>query len=126
MLFANNASEPPANPLHMYIYDSDYNIKDTLLPQRLRDVVKRCMLQTNDLAHGDVAFIIVDAKAKSGKKYSALKLSLNYIYKMPLPRELFALGMVSPTSSASTAPVKSPQPMQSTERASKVTKINFD
>ena len=36
MLFANNASEPPANPLHMYIYDSDYNIKDTLLPQRLR------------------------------------------------------------------------------------------
>jgi hypothetical protein len=34
MLFANNASEPPANPLHMYIYDSDYNIKDTLLPQR--------------------------------------------------------------------------------------------
>jgi hypothetical protein len=50
MLFANNASEPPANPLHMYIYDSDYNIKDTLLPQRLRGVVKRCMLQTNDLA----------------------------------------------------------------------------
>ncbi len=52
MLFANNASEPPASPLHMYIYDSDrdYNIKDTLLPQRLRDVVKRCMLQTNDLA----------------------------------------------------------------------------
>jgi hypothetical protein len=31
MLFANNASEPPANPLHMYIYDSDYNIKDTTL-----------------------------------------------------------------------------------------------
>jgi hypothetical protein len=50
MLFANNASEPPANPLHMYIYDSDYHIKDDPLPQQLRDVVKRCMLQTNDLA----------------------------------------------------------------------------
>ena len=50
MLFANNASEPPANPLHMYIYDSDYHIKDNPLPQQLRDVVKRCMLQTNDLA----------------------------------------------------------------------------
>jgi hypothetical protein len=50
MLFANNASESPANPLHMYIYDSDYQIKDNPLPQQLRDVVKRCMLQTNDLA----------------------------------------------------------------------------
>jgi hypothetical protein len=48
--FANNASEPPANPLHMYMYDSDYHIKDNPLPQQLRDVVKRCMLQTNDLA----------------------------------------------------------------------------
>ena len=50
MLFANNASESPANPLHMYIYDSDYQKKDNPLPQQLRDVVKRCMLQTNDLA----------------------------------------------------------------------------
>jgi hypothetical protein len=80
----------------------------------------------NLLEDGDVAFIIVDAKSKSGMKYSALELSLNYIYKMPLPREHVNLGMVSPTSSASTTPVKSPQPTQSTERASKVTKINFD
>ena len=79
----------------------------------------------NLLEDGHVAFIIVDAKSKSGMKYSALELSLNYIYKMPLPREHVDLGMVSPTSSASTTPVKSPQPTQSTERASKVTKINF-
>jgi hypothetical protein len=72
-----------------------------------------------------VAFIIVDAKSKSGMKYSALELSLNYIYKMPLPREHVDLGMLSPCS-ASTTPVKSPQPTQPTERASKVTKINFD
>jgi hypothetical protein len=50
MLFVNNASEPPASPLHMYMYDSDYHIKDNPLPQQLRDVVKRCMLQSNDLA----------------------------------------------------------------------------
>ena len=80
----------------------------------------------NLLEEGDVAFIILDAKAKSGKLYSALELSLNYIYKMPLPREHVDLGMVSPTRSASITPVKSPQPTQSTERASKVTKINFD
>ena len=80
----------------------------------------------NLLEDGDVAFIIVDAKSKSGMKYSALELSLNYIYKMPLPREHANLGMLSPTCSASTTPVKSPQPTQSTERASKVTKINFD
>jgi hypothetical protein len=79
----------------------------------------------NLLEDGDVAFIIVDAKSKSGMKYSALELSLNYIYKMPLPREHVDLGMLSPTS-ASTTPVKSPQPTQPTERASKVTKINFD
>ena len=80
----------------------------------------------NLLEDGDVVFIILEAKAKSGKVYSALELSLNYIYKMPLPREHVDLGMVSPTTSASTTPVKSPQPTQSTERASKVTKINFD
>ena len=34
----------------MYIYDSDYQIKDNLVPQQLRDIVKRCMLQTNNLA----------------------------------------------------------------------------
>ena len=50
MLFANSASEPPANPLHMYMYDSDYQLRDNPLPQRLRGIVKRCMLQTNDLA----------------------------------------------------------------------------
>ena len=81
----------------------------------------------NLLEDGDVAFIIVDGKSKSGMKYSALELSLNFIYKMPLPREHVDLGMISsPSSSASTTPVKSPQPTQPTERASKVTKINFD
>ena len=80
----------------------------------------------NLLEDGAVAFIIVDAKSKSGMKYSALELSLNYIYKMPLPREHVDLGMLSPTCSASTTPVKSAQPTQPTERASKVTKINFD
>ena len=83
----------------------------------------------NLLEDGAVAFIIVDAKSKSGMKYSALELSLNYIYKMPLPREHVDLGMFSPTCptcSASTTPVKSPRPTQPTERASKVTKINFD
>jgi hypothetical protein len=52
----------------------------------------------NLLEDGDVVFIILDAKAKSGKVYSALELSLNYIYKMPLPREHVDLGMLSPTS----------------------------
>jgi hypothetical protein len=28
MLFVNNASEPPANPLHMYQYDLDYQLRD--------------------------------------------------------------------------------------------------
>ena len=82
----------------------------------------------NLLEDGAVAFIIVDAKSKSGMKYSALELSLNYIYKMPLPREHVHLDVLSPprSSSANTTPVKSPQPTQPTERASKVTKINFD
>ena len=80
----------------------------------------------NLLEDGDVVFIILDAKAKSGKLYSALELSLNYIYKLPLPRQHVNLTMISPTPSASTTPVKSPQPTQPTERASKITKINFD
>ena len=50
MSFANSASEPPANILHMYMYDSNHQLRDNPLPQRLRDIVKRCMLQTNDLA----------------------------------------------------------------------------
>jgi hypothetical protein len=66
------------------------------------------------------------AKSPASRKYSALELSIRYIYKLPLPREQVNLGMISPTSSASTTPVKSPQPTQPTERASKVTKINFD
>ena len=61
----------------------------------------------NLLEDGDVAFIIVDAKSKSGMKYSALELSLNYIYKMPLPREHVDLGMVSPTSQVRRAPHRS-------------------
>ena len=80
----------------------------------------------NLLEDGDVAFIIVDAKSKSGMKYSALELSLNYIYKMPLPREHVHLDVLSPPRSANTTPVKSPQPTQPTERASKVTRITFD
>ena len=80
----------------------------------------------NLLEDGDVAFIIVDAKSKSGMKYSALELSLNYIYKMPLPREHVHLDVLSPPRSTNTTPVKSPQPTQPTERASKVTRISFD
>jgi hypothetical protein len=80
----------------------------------------------NLLEDGDVAFIILDAKAKSGKMYSALEISLNYIYKMPLQREHVQLDVLSPPRSANTTPVKSPQPTRPTERASKVTKINFD
>ena len=80
----------------------------------------------NLLEDGAVAFIIVDAKSKSGMKYSALELSLNYIYKMPLPREHVHLDVLSPPRSANTTPVKSPQPTQPTERASKVTRISFD
>ncbi len=80
----------------------------------------------NLLEDGDLGFFILDAKSKSGMKYSALELSLNYIYKLPLPREHVNLSMLSPTSSASTTPVKSPQPTRPTERASKVTRINFD
>jgi hypothetical protein len=47
----NSASqaEPLAKPLHMYMCDSGYQLlKDSPLPQRLRDIVKRCMLQAND------------------------------------------------------------------------------
>ena len=80
----------------------------------------------NLLQDGDVVFIILEAKAKSGKVYSALELSLNYIYKMPLPREHVHLDVLSPPRSANTTPVKSPQPTQPTERASKVTRITFD
>ena len=80
----------------------------------------------NLLEDGDVVFIILDAKAKSGKVYSALELSLNYIYKMQLPREHVHLDVLSPPRSASTTPVKSPQQTQPTERASKVTRISFD
>ena len=39
----------------------------------------------NLLEDGDVVFIILDAKAKSGKVYSALELSINYSYKLPFP-----------------------------------------
>ena len=42
MLFANNASEPPANPLHMYIYDSDYHIKDNPLPTTVSTTSTSC------------------------------------------------------------------------------------
>ena len=85
----------------------------------------------NLLQDGDLCFIIFGAQSKSGEKYSALELSLNYIYKLPLPRQHVNLGMISPhLRLASTTPVKSPQPTQPTERASKVikivTKINFD
>ena len=80
----------------------------------------------NLLEDGDVGLFIAEAKSKSGERYSALELSLNYIYKLPLPREYVKLNMTSPTSSASTTPAKSPQPTQPTGRASKVTRINFD
>jgi hypothetical protein len=73
----------------------------------------------NLLEDGDVAFIIVDsdAKSKSGMKYSAPELSLNNLYKMPLPREHVDLGVLSPTRSASTTPVKSPQPTSARRRS---------
>ena len=67
----------------------------------------------NLLQDGDLCFIIFGAQSKSGEK-------------LPLPRQHVNLTMISPTPSASTTPVKSPQPTQPTERASKITKINFD
>ena len=60
------------------------------------------------------------ATRKSGEKYSALEFSIDYIYKLPFPRERIDLNIVSPSSSASSTPVKVPQPTQSTERAPKV------
>jgi hypothetical protein len=69
---------------------------------------------------------IIDPTHKSGEKYSALELSINCIYKLPFPREHIDLNIVSASSSASSTPVKSPQPTQPTERPAKVTKINFD
>ena len=55
-----------------------------------------------------------------------LELSINYIYKLPFPRERIDLNIVSASSSASSTPVKSPMPTQPTGRPAKVTKINFD
>jgi hypothetical protein len=69
---------------------------------------------------------MIESVAKRGDKNSAFELSINYIYKLPLPRERIDLHIVSPFSSAGTTPVKSPQPTQPIERAAKVTKINFD
>ena len=80
------------------------------------------------LQPGDKCALIVKPTHKSGDnlKYSALELSINYIYKLPFPRERINLNIVSASSSASSTPVKSPQPMQPTERPAKVTKIIFD
>jgi hypothetical protein len=77
--------------------------------------MKRCMLQTNDLAQ----------KLRNlANEHNVEEISL---YINCDSREHVDLGMISsPSSSASTTPVKSPQPTQPTERASKVTKINFD
>jgi hypothetical protein len=97
MLFANGASEPPANPLHMYMYDSDYQLRDNPLPQRLRGIVKRCMLQTNDLAR---------TLRNLANEHNVEEISLH----------------INSDSSARAAP----QPTQPTERPAKVTKINFD
>lgn len=78
------------------------------------------------LQPGDKCVLIVKPAHKSGEKYSALELSINYIYKLPFPRERINLNITSAPSSASSTPVKSPQPMQPTERPAKVTKIIFD
>ena len=103
MLFANSASEPPSNPLHMYMYDSDYQLRDNPLPHRLRDNVKRCMLQTNDLAQ---------TLRSLANEHNMEEISLHI--------------NSNSESSARAAHQSSPQPTQPTERPAKVAKINFD
>ena len=121
------------NNLFDAAYSTGNNIDPTLWSSIAEDgmVIEHNIEDTdgwtiNLLQDGDLCFIIFGAQSKSGEKYSALELSLNYIYKLPLPRQHVNLTMISPTPSASTTPVKSPQPTQPTERASKITKINFD
>ena len=81
---------------------------------------------THLLQPGDKCVFIIEATHKSGERYSALELSINYIYKLPFPPERIDLNIVSPSSSASSTPIKSPMPRQPSERPAKVTKINFD
>jgi hypothetical protein len=42
--------------------------------------------------------MMIESVAKHGDKSSAFELSINYIYKLPLPRERVALNIVSPFS----------------------------
>jgi hypothetical protein len=78
------------------------------------------------LEPGDQCFFIIMPVHKCGEKNSVLEISIDNIYKLRLQCEHTNLNTVSASSSASTTPVKSPQPTQPTERAPKVTKINFD
>ena len=52
ILTVGNETDEPTNPLHMYMYDSQYNQpgEKKPLPDTLRTIVKNCMLQCNDLA----------------------------------------------------------------------------
>ena len=51
MLVVGNESDAPTNPLHMYMYDSNYNlIGEIQVSPVLRKIVMDCMLQCNDLA----------------------------------------------------------------------------
>ena len=78
------------------------------------------------LQPGDKCVLIVKPTHKSGEKYSALELSINYIYKLPFPRERIDLSIVPASSSASSTPVKSSKPTQPTARPARVPKTNFD
>ncbi len=76
----------------------------------------------------DRCFFILEPISKHGEKYSALELSIKYIYPVPFPRESIDLSIVSPFSSPSTTPVKSRQAAAhaASRTPAKVTKINFD
>ena len=52
ILTVGNETDEPTNPLHMYMYDSQYKQpgEKKPLPDTLRTIVKNCMLQCNDLA----------------------------------------------------------------------------
>ncbi len=42
--------------------------------------------------------MMIESVAKHGDKNSAFELSINYSYKLPLPRERIDLNIVSPVS----------------------------
>ncbi len=46
----------------------------------------------------DSCFFTLEPISKHGEKYSALELSIKYIYKVPFPPERIDLNIVSPFS----------------------------